>query len=95
MNDELIKKLTKVLEKVSNNEGIFICLSKNFNKKTFNLREEFKKDNIEINIEGKYLNDYLFIYTFIDMLKNNEIEVKFNDNATKRQIEYVNKLIVK
>ena len=63
--------------------------------KLFYVDEEFKKDNIEINIEGKDLNDYLFIYTFIDMLKNNEIEIKFNNNVTKRQIEYLNKLIVK
>ena len=74
------------------NKRIDIELSDNFKEDFFNITEKVEKDNIRTYIQSKYMDSHMFLYTFATMLRNDEIEIKFKENASIKHTEYLNKL---
>lgn len=89
---DINKNLLKTIDNSLNIEGIDIELNSKFKEDFFNVTEECEKDNIRTYIQGDYLNSHMFLYTFAEMLRNNEIDIIFNDCATEHHISYLNKL---
>lgn len=88
INEKLLKSIGDSL----NNNGIDIELSDNFKEDFFTINDEVERDNIRTYIQAKYLDSHMFLYTFANMLKNNEIDIIFNECATEHHISYLNKL---
>jgi len=82
------KDLLKCIENAQYNKDVSIKLNRNFEEDFFNIYEENEKDNLRILIQGSYLNSYMYLYNFAEMLENNEIDISFNENATDKHKNY-------
>ena len=86
------KDLLKTIEDSMNHKGLSIELKSDFNKNFFIVSEELEDDNIRTYINASKMDSYMFLYTFAKMLKNNEIEINFKENASEHDINYLKKL---
>lgn len=84
--------LTKSIEDSLTYEGLDIELNSNFSSDFFSVKEELEKDNLRTYINEEYLNSHMFLYTFANMLKENKINIQFNEKATEKDIDYLKKL---
>jgi len=75
------KDLLKAIEDSMDNKGLSIELISDFNKNFFILSEELEDDNIRTYINADTMDSHMFLYTFAKMLRNNEIEIVFKENA--------------
>jgi len=86
------KDLLKAIEDSMNHKGLSIELKFDFNKNFFIVSEELEDDNIRTYINASKMDSYMFLYTFAKMLKNNEINIIFKENASEHDIRYLEKL---
>jgi hypothetical protein len=93
---DLIKCLSQTLYNNMNHKGMSITLSseltEDINLSYIDVDEEIQNGNIETCINAGYLNEYLFLHTFLKMLDNKEINVSISDNATDKNVKYLEKL---
>ena len=74
------KKIAKVLNKVSQLEGI-VCIA---------------DLNHELGYKGRYIDDYLAVSVLAELIDKNIIELKFNEpknNKDKERVKYLKKLL--
>lgn len=90
---ELKNILCESIEKIIKNEGIDIELSNNFNCKLFNLNKEIENNNANLLIDSNVMNNRLLLSVFLDMIKNDEVDISFNSKTSKHNKNYLNKLI--
>ena len=86
------KDLLKTIEDSMNHKGLSIELKSDFNKNLFIVSEEIKDDNIRTYINASKMDSYMFLYTFAKMLRNDEINIIFKENASEHDIRYLEKL---
>jgi len=87
------KDLLKVIEDSMDNKGLTIELCVGFmNNDLFRLDEEVEEGNIRTYINADKFDSYMFLYTFAKMLRNNEIDILFKENASEHDIKYLKKL---
>jgi len=86
------KDLLNAIEDSMDNKGLSIELISDFDKNFFIVSEELEDDNIRTYINAGTLDSYMFLYTFTKMLRNNEIDIIFKENANEHDLDYLNKL---
>jgi len=91
--NKIKQTLIKSLRDTLDFKGISIESSKDIlNSEYINIYEERINDNIDIYYRGASMNNLLFLDTILDMLKNEEIDLIINENATEKHTKYLNKL---
>lgn len=101
MDNKIIETFLQAYEELDNLKGRSFEFSKELRNKIYNqgficnMGQYINEDNsdIEVSISPTEYERYILLKIIMDMIQNEEIELKLTDKATDKNINYLNKLV--
>lgn len=91
---DLNKKFAKALENALELKGITVVNPKNLE---IIAKLDEKSDDFEVGVHCNYIDSNSFLYTILDMIQNEQVELKFNldKEDTTSNLNYLKELDIK